>query len=122
MKPENILLASLPNETNPIIKLIDFGLPKYIKKGQKLNSKIGTPYYLAPEVLEGKYDKQCDLWSIGVITYVLLCGYPPFNAEKEHDLFNKILCLDYEFYEKEWDQISWEAKDFIEKLLVQDAL
>lgn len=49
-----------------------------------MTTKIGTPYYVSPEVLEGKYDNSCDIWSIGVITYIMLCGYPPFNAENEH--------------------------------------
>ena len=63
------------------IKIIDFGLAKYLSEGFNLTSKVGTPYYVAPEVLEGSYDHRCDNWSVGVITYTLLCGYPPFFAE-----------------------------------------
>jgi calcium-dependent protein kinase len=70
------------------VKLIDFGLSKFYPKGN-LNSsnlmqtRIGTPYYMAPEVLDGAYDETCDMWSIGVIAYCLLCGYPPFNADTD---------------------------------------
>ena len=75
---------SLSNETLDLnnhegdIKIIDFGLAKYLHNDSMLMSKVGTPYYVAPEVLDGKYDKNCDNWSVGVITYTLLSGYPPF--------------------------------------------
>jgi len=69
------------------VKLIDFGLAKYYSKGHHqadlMKTRIGTPYYMAPEVLDGAYDEACDMWSIGVITYCILCGYPPFNAEND---------------------------------------
>jgi calcium-dependent protein kinase len=85
LKPENILFESKSKEAE--VKLIDFGLAKYFtNKGADtpmMKTRIGTPYYMAPEVLEGSYDETCDMWSIGVITYCLLCGYPPFNAESD---------------------------------------
>lgn len=80
-------------------------------------TRIGTPYYMAPEVLKGAYDESCDMWSIGVITYCLLCGYPPFNAESDQLLFRKIELCDYEFHSPDWDNISEEAKDFIRGLI-----
>jgi calcium-dependent protein kinase len=73
-------LIDLENEEGEI-KIIDFGLAKYLLKGKSLKSKVGTPYYVAPEVLDGQYDNRCDNWSVGVITYTLICGYPPFFAE-----------------------------------------
>lgn len=82
-----------------------------------MTTKIGTPYYVSPEILEGKYDNSCDIWSIGVITYIMLCGYPPFNATTENQLFRKILCCDYEFAEDDWKDISPEAKDFVRQCL-----
>jgi calcium-dependent protein kinase len=74
-----------------------------------MTTKIGTPYYVSPEVLEGKYDKSCDIWSVGVITYIMLCGYPPFNGTSEQQLFRKILLCDYTFNKDDWDFISEEA-------------
>ena len=66
---------------DPLIKVIDFGFAKYFHEEDNfLKSKTGTPYYMAPEILDGSYDKSCDMWAIGVITYCLLVGYPPFNA------------------------------------------
>ena len=75
---------------------------------------------MAPEVIKGSYDEMCDMWSIGVITFALLGGYPPFNTahnEPEQALYNKILTCDYDFDDEIWDCISDEAKDFISKLL-----
>lgn len=86
MKPENILFESKSKEAQ--VKLIDFGLAKYYNKiagaaHTVMKTRIGTPYYMAPEVIDGAYDESCDMWSIGVITYCLLCGYPPFNADTD---------------------------------------
>ena len=74
-----------------------------------MSTRIGTPYYISPEVLQGEYDLSCDMWSIGVITYVMLCGYPPFNASNEYLLYRKITLFDYEFHEDAWSCISEEA-------------
>jgi calcium-dependent protein kinase len=82
-----------------------------------MNTKLGTPYYVPPEVLDGKYDKRCDLWSIGVITFILLCGEPPFFGNSTADVFRKIKMCDYEFSQEAWKQISKEARNFIEKLV-----
>lgn len=125
LKPENILFESKSKEAQ--VKLIDFGLSKYFKAEQRqladpeerpvMKTKIGTPYYMAPEVLDGEYDQTCDMWSLGVITYCMLCGYPPFNAETDLQLFRKIKTCDYEFHLPEWGPVSGEAKRFIENLL-----
>ena len=76
LKPENLLLSA-----DKEIKLIDFGLSKKFKGGDQLLTKVGTPLYVAPEVLEGKYGYECDDWSLGIIMYVFLCGSPPFLAD-----------------------------------------
>lgn len=80
-------------------------------------TKIGTPYFISPEILEGKYGLECDLWSVGVLTYFILAGYPPFHADKEINVYNKIKTCDYDFPDQEWKEISYSAKDFIKKLL-----
>jgi calcium-dependent protein kinase len=85
------LFESADHHKDPYIKLIDFGLSKYFTQGLELmNSRIGTPYYMAPEVLEGSYDKACDMWSIGVIVFWLLEGRPPFDANTDTKLYRKI--------------------------------
>lgn len=71
-----------------------------------MDTKLGTPYYVSPEVLEGKYDKRCDLWSIGVMAYMLLCGSPPFQGRNEVEVFNNIRCCNYDFPVLEWCEIS----------------
>ena len=100
LKPENVLFTTSKND----IKLIDFGMSKLMPKEacRFMNTKLGTPYYVAPEVLDGHYDKQCDLWAIGVITYVLLAGEPPFNGENAAAVFKKIKTTDYEFTNEVW--------------------
>jgi len=74
-------------------KLIDFGLSKRYSKGEtdKMSTVVGTPYYVAPEVLQGKYHKECDVWSLGVILYVFLCGYPPFEGDNNTQIFKNIM-------------------------------
>lgn len=100
LKPENIIFTN--TEDNQInIKLIDFGLSKLLGIDNKIMmTKLGTPYYVSPEVLEGNYDKRCDLWAVGVIAYILLSGIPPFNGRNEVEVFNKIRCCDFDFPEK----------------------
>jgi calcium-dependent protein kinase len=90
------------------------------KDGRVMKTKLGTPYYVSPEVLEGVYDKRCDLWALGVLTFMLLVGEPPFNGNDENAVFNKIKCCDYDFEERLWKDISKEAQDFISKFLNPD--
>lgn len=78
---------------------------------------MGTPYYIAPEVLKRKYDEKCDIWSCGVILYILLCGYPPFDAKTEDKIMEKVAKGTYEFTSIEWEEVSKEAKEFIRKML-----
>jgi len=125
LKPENILLQN--DGENMVVKIADFGLakvydPNFQATEQKLHTMCGTPCYVAPEILTSKknggYGPEVDMWSIGVILYVLLCGFPPFFHEEQQMLFRLIVKGNFEFPSPEWDSISDQAKDFIRKLLV----
>ncbi|BHF60545.1 MAP kinase-activated protein kinase 3 [Sparganum proliferum] len=121
LKPENLLFAS--NAPDAPLKLIDFGFAKEILPGTYLNSPCFTPYYVAPEVFgPSSYDKRCDIWSLGVITYILLCGYPPFYSQGGDPLSpgmkTRIRNGQYTFPPGEWSAVSNEAKDLIQKLLI----
>lgn len=118
MKPENLLLDK--DENNPKIKIIDFGTATYYEPGKWLTQKFGTPYYIAPEVLKKKYNEKCDIWSTGVILYILLCGYPPFNGQNDKQIIENVLRGKFTLEEPEWDEISPEAKDFVTKMLTFD--
>ncbi|XP_048859063.1 calcium/calmodulin-dependent protein kinase IGb isoform X1 [Brienomyrus brachyistius] len=115
LKPENLLYYS--TDENSKIMISDFGLSKMEDNGI-MSTACGTPGYVAPEVLAQKpYSKAVDCWSIGVITYILLCGYPPFYEETETRLFSKIMKAQYEFDSPFWDNISDSAKDFIGNMM-----
>lgn len=120
IKPENILLESSDITKEPFIKLIDFGTANFVKDNEILTLKVGTPYYTAPEVLKRSYNKQCDVWSLGIIMYFLLSGSPPFDGFSDKEIFSKILTCKYSFEGEEWDLVSYEAKSLISKLLVID--
>jgi calcium-dependent protein kinase len=118
LKPENILLEA--NKNFDEIKIIDFGTSLVFAEGKTLDEKLGTPYYIAPEVLNKKYDSKCDIWSIGVITYIVLSGIPPFNGPTDKDIMKKVKEAKYSFSDPVWAKISDECKDFIAKLLTKD--
>jgi calcium-dependent protein kinase len=84
LKPENLLLDK--DSVNPKVTIIDFGTSGIIDPAKKMSQKFGTPYYIAPEVLKKNYDQKCDLWSCGVILFILLCGYPPFNGINDKNI------------------------------------
>jgi calcium/calmodulin-dependent protein kinase I len=120
LKPENLLLRGDGSDTD--VMLSDFGLSKIIGVESMMETACGTPYYVAPEVLSATgYDKEVDLWSVGVITYLLLCGFPPFYGESLPEVFEQIMKAEYDFPDPYWTDITKEAKDFIGKLLVVDA-
>jgi len=124
LKPENLLCSGEndPNYRPFRVVIADFGLSKVFDNGESLETSCGTPDYVAPEVItaEGSYDKSVDMWSCGVITYVLLCGFSPFLSSTQTGLFEKIIKVEYDFPDPEWTNISSEAKDFIRHLLVKD--
>ncbi len=85
-----------------------------------MTEKVGTPYYIAPEVLNKRYTKACDLWSVGVITYILLSNTPPFNAATDVEVLEVVKTGKFDFSAPIWESISASAKDFISQLLQLD--
>ncbi|XP_058179789.1 calcium-dependent protein kinase 28 [Rhododendron vialii] len=118
MKPENFLFKS-PKLDSPL-KATDFGLSDFIRPGKKFLDIVGSAYYVAPEVLKRKSGAESDVWSIGVITYILLCGRRPFWDKTEDGIFKEVLRNKPDFRRKPWPTISNSAKDFVRKLLVKD--
>ncbi|XP_040952654.1 CDPK-related kinase 3 isoform X5 [Gossypium hirsutum] len=118
LKPENFLFTS--GGENADMKLIDFGLSDFIRPDERLNDIVGSAYYVAPEVLHRSYSMEADIWSIGVITYILLCGSRPFWARTESGIFRSVLRSDPNFDDMPWPSVSPEAKDFVKRLLNKD--
>ncbi|EQC29453.1 CAMK/CDPK protein kinase [Saprolegnia diclina VS20] len=121
LKPENFLFET--KEESAELKVIDFGLSRMDAAGSDayMTTRVGTPYYIAPEVLGRHYDKSCDLWSIGVIMYILLCGYPPFYGDSDPEIFASVRSGKYSYDTPEWAGVSKEAKDLIDHLLLLNA-
>jgi myosin-light-chain kinase len=118
IKPENILCQSKEGHR---LKIIDFGLARRFDPEQSLKVLFGTPEFVAPEVVNyEKIDYGTDMWSIGVICYVLLSGLSPFMGDNDCDTYNNISKVEYDFDDESFEQISDEAKDFISKLLVKE--
>mmetsp|Transcript_22274 Transcript_22274/g.66860 ORF Transcript_22274/g.66860 Transcript_22274/m.66860 type:complete len:530 (-) Transcript_22274:48-1637(-) len=128
LKPENFLFKT-PSDSSPV-KIIDFGLSRVPGQGTKasplaekkgtMHTRVGTPYYIAPEVLKRDYTLMCDMWSIGVIAYILLCGYPPFYGDNDRQIFKRVSEGRFTFPSPEWDHISRDARDFVSRLLALD--
>ncbi|CAM9920209.1 unnamed protein product [Scytosiphon promiscuus] len=118
LKPENFLFKDRADDAE--LKIIDFGLSRFEDTNAVMTTRVGTPYYIAPEVLGRSYTKACDLWSIGVIAYILLCGYPPFYGKTDKEIFCSVRRGEYDFPGPEWDTVSDEAKAFVRRLLVLD--
>ncbi|XP_072997955.1 calcium-dependent protein kinase 2 [Typha latifolia] len=118
LKPENFLL--LNKDEDAPLKATDFGLSVFFKQGEVFKDIVGSAYYIAPEVLKRKYGPEADIWSVGVMLYILLCGVPPFWAESEHGIFNAILRGHIDFTTDPWPNISSGAKDLVRKMLNSD--
>jgi serine/threonine protein kinase len=119
IKPENILFTSNDED----VKLIDFGLSRRHQQGidKPMTNPVGTAYYMSPELLSCQYDQATDIWSVGVIAYTLLTGYPPFNGDTDRDIFIAIKRQPLEFWGHMWKGIGNDAMNFIECLLKKDA-
>ena len=118
LKPENLLLES--SEENARIKVIDFGTSQIFNPNKKMTVKIGTPYYIAPEVLSQSYTEKCDVWSCGVILYILVCGYPPFVGRNDFDIMNRIKKGIINMTGPVWANASDLVKDLVKHMLTHD--
>ncbi|OIW00120.1 hypothetical protein TanjilG_29110 [Lupinus angustifolius] len=118
LKPENFLFAN--KKENSVLKAIDFGLSVFFKPGERFAEIVGSPYYMAPEVLKRNYGPEVDIWSAGVILYILLCGVPPFWAESEQGVALAILRGVIDFKREPWPQISESAKSLVRQMLEPD--
>ncbi|CAD8119762.1 unnamed protein product [Paramecium sonneborni] len=118
LKPENVLFSG--TEPEALLKVIDFGCSRRFNTQKNMTKRLGTPYYIAPEVLNHNYNEKCDVWSCGVILYILLCGYPPFTGKNENEIFEKVKLGKIKFPIEEWDTISREAKNLIQRMLQVD--
>ena len=120
IKPENIMITKREKNNCLQVKLIDFGTAKMFEKGQSENRYVGSSYYMAPEVLKRKYDEKCDLWSIGVILYILLTGRPPFDGNDDDEILKNVEIGIYDKTSYPYPSLSSYAKDLINKLLQYD--
>jgi len=126
LKPENFIFKSKGDGSN--LKLIDFGLStsyfKHVGYGHgiytRMSTRAGTAFFMAPEVLESDYTNACDMWSWGVILYIMLWGYPPFDGDTEEEILLNVQAGEFDFDDEVWDKVSKEAKDLICKLLVAE--
>lgn len=118
LKPENFLFAN--KKETAALKAIDFGLSIFFKPGERFNEIVGSPYYMAPEVLKRNYGPEVDVWSAGVILYILLCGVPPFWAETEQGVAQAIIRSVVDFRRDPWPKVSDNAKDLVKKMLNPD--
>jgi calcium-dependent protein kinase len=114
LKPENILFSS-----SGVLKIVDFGTSR-IFNSQNMKQVHGTAYYIAPEVIKHKYNEKCDVWSCGVIFYIMLCGYPPFNGNNEEEIIESVKRGKFSLKKKEFDNVSKLAKNLVSRMLIYD--
>jgi len=117
LKPENWLVSSKEVVEKATLKLIDFGISKRLKNGEYAKSKTGTPNYIAPEVMNGRYNEKVDIWSTGVITYIILSGLQPFNGKNVDEIMKSVQKARFDLESGVWKKVSINAKGFIKALL-----
>lgn len=119
IKPENVLFET-KDEGSPV-KLIDFGLSRiHGIHDDAMKTRVGTPYYMNQDILRGRYDRSCDIWAVGVLSYILLCGYPPFNGTSDFEIHASVLRGGIEFEKDVWEHLSKHSRDFVSKILCMD--
>ena len=120
LKPENILIVDRNRNGYPRVKICDFGTSLMVEKGRVQKKIVGSSYYIAPEVLKNKYNEKCDIWSCGVILYILLSGKPPFTGDDDNEVMANVTTGNYDLHCAPFNRISKSAKDLIKKLLIMD--
>ncbi len=120
LKPENIMITEREKNGCLQVKIIDFGTAKISDKGEVENRYVGSSYYMAPEVIKRKYNEKCDLWSCGVIMYILLSGKPPFDGDDDNEILENVKIGKYDLNGHPFNHLSNECKDLIKKLLTYD--
>ena len=120
LKPENILIVDRDKNNYPRIKICDFGTSKMVEKGAVQKKLVGSSYYIAPEVLKKRYNEKCDIWSCGVILYILLSARPPFGGDSDSEIMERVALGKYDIESKPFNKISKSAIDLIQKLLLMD--
>ena len=120
LKPENIMITEREKNGCLQVKIIDFGTAKISERGQSENRYVGSSYYMAPEVIKRKYNEKCDLWSCGVIMYILLSGRPPFDGDDDNEILENVKKGEYDLSNYPFPTLSEESIDLIKKLLTYD--
>jgi calcium-dependent protein kinase len=120
IKPENIMITNREKNGCLQVKLIDFGTAKIFEKGHQENKYVGSSYYMAPEIIKRKYNEKCDLWSIGVILYILLTGRPPFDGNDDDEILSNVKKGTFDKHSYPYPLLSAQSKDLINKLLQYD--
>ena len=120
LKPENILIVGKDKEGLPTIKICDFGTSKIFEKGAVQRKLVGSSYYIAPEVLKKHYNEKCDVWSCGVIMYILLSARPPFGGEDDNDIMERVAVGKYDLESPPFNKLSKSSLDLIKRLLTMD--
>lgn len=127
LKPENFMFKS--KEKGSTLKLIDFGLSRKFYKSEmgfetsqllRMKSKVGTEHYMAPEIIKRNYSNSCDVWSAGVLLYIMLWGWPPFDGDSEDEVMALVEKIEYDFEDEWFENVSEEVKDLIRKILVPE--
>ena len=120
LKPENILIVDKNTEGLPTVKICDFGTSKIFEKGAVQRKLVGSSYYIAPEVLKKHYNEKCDIWSCGVIMYILLSARPPFGGENDNEIMERVAVGRYDLESPPFNKLSRNSIDLIKKLLTID--
>lgn len=113
IKLENIMIDP---ETKSI-KLIDFGFSSFYQPNKQMTTQVGTPYYISPQILKGEYGKEWDMWSLGIVTFILLTGFPPFRSNNLNEIYRTIISDEIEYQRKVWKNKSSEALNFVQSWL-----